>query len=180
MTIDWNHDLRDQLAFHWDYHFMPRLAGLTDEEYFREPVPGCWNVVRGEDGRWTVPWTFPEPDPPPFTTIGWRLVHIAIPILGVRASNHFGDGSYTFQAATVPGSADEALALLRENYRRWQEGIAALGAEGLARPCGPAEGPFADAPISALVLHIARETIHHAAEVCLLRDLYRAQDATHE
>jgi len=27
--------------------------------------------------------------------------------------------------------------------------------------------------MAALVLHINRETIHHGAEICLLRDLYR-------
>ena len=47
--------------------------------------------------------------------------------------------------------------------------------EGLGRPCGPAEGPFADAPLAALVQHINREVIHHGAEIALLRDLYRAR-----
>lgn len=32
----------------------------------------------------------------------------------------------------------------------------------------------ADYPMAALVLHISREVIHHGAEICLLRDLYRA------
>ncbi|SCE92620.1 hypothetical protein GA0070215_104316 [Micromonospora marina] len=47
-----------------------------------------------------------------------------------------------------------------------------LGEEGLARPCGPAEGPFADVLLATLVRHINQEVIHHLAEVCLLRDLY--------
>ena len=51
-------------------------------------------------------------------------------------------------------------------------GVAALSEEGLARPCGPAEGPFAEDSMARLVLHINREVIHHLAEVCLLRDLY--------
>ena len=51
-----------------------------------------------------------------------------------------------------------------------------LGADGLTRPCGPAEGPYAEASMAALVLHINREAIHHGAEVALLRDLYRARD----
>ena len=42
----------------------------------------------------------------------------------------------------------------------------------LARPCGPAEGPYAELPMLALVLHINRELIHHGAELALLRDLY--------
>ena len=37
---------------------------------------------------------------------------------------------------------------------------------------GPAEGPFAEAPMAALVQHINREMIHHLAEVALLRDLW--------
>ncbi len=47
-----------------------------------------------------------------------------------------------------------------------------LGPEGMARPCGPAEGPYADEPMATLVLHISRELIHHGAEVALLRDLW--------
>ena len=54
-----------------------RLEGLTDEEFFWEPVPGCWTVHPNEGGRWVVDYTLPEPDPPPFTTIAWRLVHVA-------------------------------------------------------------------------------------------------------
>lgn len=29
-----------------------RLDGLTDEEYFWEPAPGCWSVRQRRDGRW--------------------------------------------------------------------------------------------------------------------------------
>ncbi len=52
-----------------------------------------------------------------------------------------------------------------------------LGDEGLRRPCGPAEGPFAEYPMAALVLHISREVIHHGSELCLMRDLYRTSNA---
>jgi hypothetical protein len=41
----------------------------------------------------------------------------------------------------------------------------------LGRPCGPAEGPWADHSMGELVLHINREAIHHGAEIALLRDL---------
>ena len=47
-----------------------------------------------------------------------------------------------------------------------------LGAEGLARPCGPAEGPWSESFMAELVLHINREILHHGAEIALLRDLY--------
>ena len=51
-------------------------------------------------------------------------------------------------------------------------GVAGLGAGGLVRACGPAEGPFADHSLAALMLHINREAIHHGAEIALLRDLF--------
>ena len=51
-------------------------------------------------------------------------------------------------------------------------GVRRLDEDGLLAPCGPAEGPFAEAPMADLILHIHREAIHHGAEVALLRDLY--------
>jgi hypothetical protein len=64
------------------------------------------------------------------------------------------------------------LTQLEHELGLWIDGVRSLGEAGLGRPCGPAEGPFADAPLAGLVLHIHRELIHHLAEVSLLRDLY--------
>ena len=33
-TRGWNPTLRDQLDFHYQHQFRPRVEGLTDEEYF--------------------------------------------------------------------------------------------------------------------------------------------------
>src|ERR1700677_1190504 len=49
--------------------------------------------------------------------------------------------------------------------------VGGLGTDGLARPCGPAEGPWAESSMAELVLHINREMLHHGAEIALLRDL---------
>src|SRR4029450_5194066 len=54
-----------------------RLEGLTDGEYFWAPVAGCWTVPRDGSGAWVADYAEPDPDPAPFTTIGWRLVHLA-------------------------------------------------------------------------------------------------------
>jgi len=43
-AFDVAHDLIDQLDWHWNYHLRPRLDGLTDAEYFWEPVDGCWSI----------------------------------------------------------------------------------------------------------------------------------------
>jgi hypothetical protein len=42
-----------------------RLAGITDEEYGWEPVPGCWSVRPVGDGTYRLvgsrrPWTRPR------------------------------------------------------------------------------------------------------------------------
>ena len=36
--------LAEQLDFHWTNFMRPRLEGLTDDEYFWQPVPDCWTV----------------------------------------------------------------------------------------------------------------------------------------
>ncbi len=94
-------------------------------------------------------------------------------MFGERASNHFEDGAFRPDTMPWTGSAAGAITIVTAEYTRWRDGVAALGEEGLFRPCGPAEGPYSDAPFLSLVLHINREFLHHAAEVALLRDLYR-------
>ncbi|MGH3824978.1 MAG: DinB family protein [Pseudonocardiaceae bacterium] len=185
--IDWTQQLIDQLDWHWQHQLRPRLDGLTDEEYFWEPVPGCWNVhsrgmstapMQAGSGAFTIDFAIPEPDPPPVTTIAWRLGHLIVGVLGMRASNHFGGRFIDYQSFHYAGTAAGALGQLDEVYAAWTDGVRALGSEALARPCGPDEGSFAGYPMSALVLHINRETIHHGAEVALLRDLYRHSSVT--
>ena len=38
-----------------------RVEGLTDEEYFWEPAPGCWTIRPRGDGTWTVGRAPPPP-----------------------------------------------------------------------------------------------------------------------
>jgi DinB superfamily len=185
MDVDWNAELADQLDGHWTHQLRPRLDGLTDEEYFWEPVAGCWHVRRRTPatpadapgrGEYTVDFSFPQPEPPPVTTIAWRLAHIIVGCLGMRGASHFGGPPVDYQSHEYAGTAAQALAQLDAGYATWIAGVRGLGADGLARPCGPAEGPFADLTMAALVLHINRELIHHGAEISLLRDLYRDRE----
>ncbi len=188
MEIRWNDQLTEQLDWHWQNQLRERLSGLTDDEYFWEPVPGAWNVrprgtgtaqVQAGSGDWTIDFAFPEPEPAPVTTIAWRLGHILVGVLGRRNASHFGGPPTDYESFAYPGSAQEALAQLDAQYATWVDGVRSLGEDGLRRPCGPAEGPFAEFSMAALVLHINREMLHHGAEVALLRDLY-AHRAGHE
>lgn len=172
--MNWRDELLDQLDFYWSYSLWPRLEGLTDEEYFWEPVDGCWTIRTQPDGTPMIDWAYPTPEPPPVTTIAWRLAHVAVQVFGIRASSHFGDGSLTIASARWPDTADEALEMLRKNYEWWRSGVAAMDEAALAAPVGAAEGPWAERPYTTLILHLNREVMHHGAEIALLRDLYRA------
>ena len=92
----------------------------------------------------------------------------------MRNASHFGGPAAGYESWEYAATADEALAQLDAAYAAWTAGVATLGEDGLARPVGPAEGHFGESPYADLVLHINRELIHHGAEICLLRDLYRA------
>jgi hypothetical protein len=185
--MDWNEQLRDQIDWHWRTALRPRLTGLTDDEYLWEPVAGAWNVrprdeavtsMAAGSGPMVIDFEYPPPDPAPVTTIAWRLGHIQVGVLAMRTASHFGGPAVDYGTYDYPARAGEALERLDAAYAAWLHGVRGLGEEGLGRPCGPAEGPFAAAPMATLVLHIHREVIHHGAEIALLRDLYRARSSS--
>ena len=179
--MDWGLQMLEQLTFHWENQARPRLDGLTDEEYLWEPAPGAWSVrPRAEAttamaagvGNWVIDFELPPPDPAPVTTIAWRLGHVIVGVFGARNAAHFGGPPMDYFSHDYAGTAAGALAQLDDGYARWVAGVRGLDEDGLARPVGEAEGPFAEHPYAALVLHINREVIHHLAEVALLRDLW--------
>jgi hypothetical protein len=184
VPIPWNNLLVDQLEWHWSTFVRPHLDGLDDARYLWEPVPGCWSIRRRDDatapfvdgpGETVLEDSWPPPQPSPVTTIAWRMAHIATGVFGERSVNHFhADGltAWPEQGIDWPLTAAGGLALLDHWHDAWVDGVRALGEDGLARPCGPTEGPFADEPLATLVLHINREALHHSAEILLLLDLY--------
>ncbi len=180
-AIDWTIRLHEQLDFHYRLHLRPRLEGMTDEEYLWEPVPDAWSIRPRSEARTShaagggdlvLDYAWPQPTPAPVTTIAWRLAHVTRGCLALRTASHFGGPPADHETWVYAANALEALAQLDAAYDAWSAGVLALDADGLARPCGEAEGPYAEEPLAALVLHINREMIHHGAEICLLRDLY--------
>ena len=176
--------LAEQLDWHWREHLRPRMDGLTDEEYFWEPVRDCWSIrPRGTSaapmslgsGEWTADYASPDPVPAPVTTIAWRLAHVIVGCLGYRVMWYFGGPEIDVHTFAYAGTADEALKQLDETYKKWNAGVRGLSDTELAKPVGPTEGPD-PFPMEGLVLHINKELIHHGAEISLLRDLYRWRD----
>jgi hypothetical protein len=183
-AIDWNTELVKQLDLHWQHQLRPRLDGLTDAEYFWQPVPDCWTLSRrGESkasisvgaGEFTMDYAMPPTDPAPVTTIAWRLAHIIVGLFALRTATHFAGPPADYRTWDYAGTAAGALRQLDEQHAAWIKGVRSLGADGLAWQAGREEGgdEYAECPMAELVLHINREVIHHGAEIALLRDLYR-------
>ena len=177
----WNLWLREQITFHWKTQLRPRLEGLTDAEYFWEPVPDCWNVrprgtgaapIQAGSGAMTIDFAFPQPEPPPLTTISWRLGHVIVGVLAMRNASHFGRAATDYDSWEYAETADAALAQLDAEYAAWIDGVEQWGEDGLLALVGDAEPGHESSSNAELVLHIHRELIHHLAEVSLLRDLY--------
>ncbi len=190
VKVYWGRLLVEQLEFYWDAHLWPRLRGLTDDEYLWEPVEGCWSLRRGADGRYVLDSAEPSAqldpaqlDPPPVTTIAWRLMHIGVGCFWVRSSTFFpepgdpdaGQWDPRHIPADLPGDAAGGLAFIERAYHRWHDNIASLGIAGMSRPLGRKGGDYARDPMAAMVVHINREVMHHGGEIGLLRDLYRAR-----
>jgi hypothetical protein len=171
------------IDFLWD-QFSHRLVGLTDEEYFREPVAGCWSLRRR--GESTAPeqvgrgdWMLDEGrvDPPPFTTIAWRLCHMA---MGELMRYNWTFGSHDLQVDDIewPGDAVAAITVVTDAHQKWRGGLETVTSAQLDQ-IGFSQMPLGLDPevrFLDLVAWQAAETMHHAAEVACLRDLYRAQD----
>jgi hypothetical protein len=181
VDIDWNTELVDQLEQHWEHRLRPRLDALTDDEYFWQPVPGCWTLSRrGESaapmsigaGEFTMDYAKPPHDREPVTTIAWRLAHL-IDVFGPPTAPHFDGPRGHHPTVDYSGTAEGALRQLDDGHDAWIRAVRRLGAAGLARPQGTIAPPeYADVPMARLILYVNVEVIHHGAEICLLRDLY--------
>jgi hypothetical protein len=174
MDTDWNAEVVDQLESHWRHQLRPRLDGLTDHEYFWQPVPGCRTISRRAEssapvsfgaGEFTMDYGQPRPNPEPVTTIAWRLGHL---IAGFAESNasHFGGPPADVSTFTYAGTAKEALEQLDREHGTYVQGVRSLGTTGLIRPQGSKSPPeFADAPMAKLFLYINVEVIHPVCAV---------------
>lgn len=162
---------------------LDRLDGLTDGEYVWEPVANCWSIRRREEatssspfgkGEWVMDFGKPEGDPP-FTTIAWRMTHVS-GLLDDRAEYTIGAAASDVDDIDIPLTAERAIAKLCESAAFWRRALesaddAALDQVGYSKlPWGlDPELPFIE-----IVWWVNKEVLHHAAEIALLRDLYRA------
>jgi hypothetical protein len=176
---------------------------LTDAELRWEPVPGAWSVRpraaaapgtaalgtaalgtaalgtgatllvgAGEWGRDAAPV---HPVPPPFTTLAWRLSHLA-EMLALRAEYTVGGHRLTRDDHVNPGDAVGAVAAFEAGAQAWREALLAVADEATLDKVGHStypNGSDAEEPFLGVVWWVNQEVLHHGAEIALLRDLYR-------
>lgn len=151
-----------------------RLDGLTHDEYLWEPVAMSWSARRRPDGRVTVDGAGQrDVDPAPVTTIAWRLWHIAIDCFDDYTRRFHGDSSEASEEWTL--DADEAVEILHE---KWDAYRAVIADRNWWDQLGPNWEYWSQHSVADMAMHASNELVHHAAEIALLRDLYRGSFAT--
>jgi hypothetical protein len=156
-----------------------QVEGLTDDEYFWEPHPGCWSVRRRAPsvsatstgvGEWIVEWSPAENVAT--TTIAWRLVHLAA-WTDVYRDWTFGAATRSFDDLDVPHDAATAVQLLHRVQDEYSAAVGRLDDRDFEAMRPVHWG--ANFPIGVLVWQIAVEHLHHSAEIGVLRDIRRGR-----
>jgi hypothetical protein len=104
------------------------------------------------------------------TTIGWRVVHLAVGA-EVYLDTTFAGGTSTFADAEIPGAASEAVARLHDAQARLLAHFAEVDDAALTRPTPTHSGE--DLPLWQLLWTSIVEQFHHGAEIGTLRDCRR-------
>jgi hypothetical protein len=162
------------LATLWErtgQRLLDRCMGLTDDEFFWEPVSDCWNIRPDPQGlgRWTYEYDFDPPPPHPVTTIGWRLVHVAADNW-IYWEHAFGPARQTFTDLDVPHTAASAIQNWQDSRRAITHWLRTATDADLAELRPSHLGPAKSA--GQVMETLIDEQIHHGAEIALLRDLY--------
>jgi hypothetical protein len=172
-----------QFDFTWD-RLVNRLDGLSDAEYLWEPVPGCWSVRPRErvqtprafgGGEWALEFASPEPDPAPFTTVAWRICHLASGVT-LRADYTMGTRAMTWDDFRMPGDAEAGIAALVAAGAAWRAVLVEATDADLDQ-AGRSQFPWGldpELPLLDIIWWVNQEALHHGGEIALLRDLYRA------
>jgi hypothetical protein len=165
---------------------------LSEDEFFWEPVPGCWSIRRRDEcrtpdpfgkGEWVVDFDAGVVEGKvvePITTIAWLFWHVGsmagraadLDFLGGTRSAESGWTSPYFVEHPVFLASSEAVDVMRTGWRALDQAIRASTDEDLELDTRFWSGPPAKG--YQIIASILNEISHHGTQVCTLRDLYRA------
>jgi hypothetical protein len=176
-------------------------TGLSDEEFFWEPVAGSWSVRRRADcvtatpfghGGWLVDFDAPLAAAAdwgtvfePMTTVAWLLWHVGsmpgrtaeLSFLGGTKATESGWTSPYLGDHPIFTSANEAVEAMQGGWRALEGAIRAASDDQLeeeTRFWGYPGYPGRTAAGYEVVATMLYEVSHHSTQVCTLRDLYTA------
>jgi hypothetical protein len=154
----------------------------------------CTTATPFGDGEWVVdfgPW---GDGPEPMTTIGWLLWHMGSMPGRTIETEVFGGPHLMASGWSSPYlahheiflSAERAVSVLRDGWSSLRASVESASDEELARPVRrytyaaepPSGGVFLagppgdEHPAAYFVVGTIHEVVHHATQVCTLRDLY--------
>ena len=147
------------------------IGDLTDADFRWEPTPDVWRVFVDERGRWTHDYAEPDPVPSPFSTIGWRLAHIAT----CKVMYHewaFGPRELTWETIETPHDVTGALDVLRRGHELLRTDLAHLGDDDLDEHVWTNWGERW--PAWQIFWTMIHHDLQHGGEIGALRDLRRA------
>jgi hypothetical protein len=147
-----------------------RLDGLADEEFFWEPVPDPWTLRWKANGTWGYDYAFPDPDPSPFTTIAWRISHVATCKIMYHEYG-FGPRKLTWAELRIPRSVPESVAMLHEGQALLVADVDGLEDADLQAPRSTNWGETW--PAWRIFWTMINHDLWHGGEIGVLRDLYR-------
>jgi hypothetical protein len=146
-----------------------RLEGLTDDEFFWQPVPDAWTIHQDRPGHWTYHYAIPDPEPAPLTTVGWQVVHIGT----TRLMYHewaYGSARLTFPEIDVPHDVRGAMELLRRGFELLRDDLRGETEAGLDQPRRTNWGDMW--PAWRIFTSMADHDALHTGAIGALRDLY--------
>ena len=147
-----------------------RLTGLTDDEFFWEPIPGCWTIYEDSPGHWNYHYAIPDPDPAPVTSIGWQIVHLAT----CKVMYHewaYGPARLTFPELITPHTAASAIDDLEKGHKLLRDELARLTDSQMDEPLKTNWGELW--PAWRVFWTMADHDAFHGGAIGHLRDMYR-------
>ena len=99
-------------------------------------------------GEAVIDFEFPEPEPPPVTTIAWRMGHIIVGVFGRAGGQPLRRGRRRLRRPSTGRSPRPAASTCSTAVRRVDRRASRPRRRGARRPCGPDEGPYADYPFA--------------------------------
>jgi hypothetical protein len=178
--------------------------GLTDDEFLWEPTDDTWSVHPVTEHRTATPFitgsfaadfdvgvveaAIAGTAVEPLTSIAWLFWHVGSQPGRAAEFDFFGGAHRAESGWTSPyiaahpifTSADDAVTAMRHGWRALDAALRAATDEQLERPTRfwgyGAPGPMGTG--AQIVGSILNEVSHHATQVGVLRDLYRARTTT--